>query len=644
MAKRPETITDLRVIGTINPGGAGDTVAPTVPQSVVATAQGAGSVQITWSASFDAVGVTGYQVWRNGSPLNTTASASYTDGTTQPSTLYSYTVSAFDAAGNSSAQSSQSQVTTPANATPSWQAIPSQTLIVGNSYTLNLALYASDADQDTLTYSIPTGTLPSGLIRTGSLISGTPTTAGETPTITVRAADQFTTVDTTIAFASYNADVTAPPVPTGLAASAVSSSQINVSWNASTDVIGAANEYVSGTQDYRLYRSTDGTNFSLRTTVTGTSYSDTGLSGSTQYFYKLTARDVSLNESAQSSAQTATTQASGSFVHGDPVTIPGSGFGSTMPTFAFLGGANGIIETTANGVVPPDSPGWVFRDPDFSSYATVGSDATRGKCFTRFQTGNSAQGQEDFEEILFADFSADRIPAGGKLYLSYYLWTQYTNGSSGAQNKIIRVEKTQTVVDSNTCFTCHILDNSMGFPENPGGGDPLSDKFYHDSGSELLNTAAWQRVELKLQAGTQGSSNGRMEFRVFNGSSVPAITAATAAVTPRQLTQMFSYPDANRFGFICFQHGIFNTAINNTLKHDDHYIGRHSFKRVELWNSLTPSLATKREVQKATVWTNTAVTVGSFNKGGFPAGPGFLVVLDDQFTDTVLGSLAGTVA
>lgn len=102
-------------------------------------------------------------------------------------------------------------------------------------------------------------------------------------------------------------DITAPPVPTGLTATAVGASQINVSWNPSVDVAGFPGEDVSGTRDYLLYRSSDNVTYTLRTTTTGTSFSDTGLSGGVTYYYKVAARDMALNESAQSSAVSATT-------------------------------------------------------------------------------------------------------------------------------------------------------------------------------------------------------------------------------------------------------------------------------------------------------------------------------------------------
>jgi fibronectin type 3 domain-containing protein len=299
----------MRVLGALAPQF-GDIAPPTIPQNVVATAINAGRVDLTWTASTDDFGVAGYQIFRNGSPLNTTALTSYTDPTCQPSTFYSYVVVAFDGAGNSSAASTAGTATTPANAAPVWQSIPAQTLIIGNAYLLTLTSFCTDADLDTLTFTITAGTLPTGIVLSGNRLQGTPTTAGQTPTVTVQAADAFHQITTTIAFSTFTADVTAPPIPSPSAA-VFSSSQINLTWSPVTDT-GPANELVSGTQDYRVYRSTDGgANYSLRATTSSPSYSDTGLSASTTYFYKVTSRDVALNESARSSAVSGTTTASG---------------------------------------------------------------------------------------------------------------------------------------------------------------------------------------------------------------------------------------------------------------------------------------------------------------------------------------------
>jgi chitodextrinase len=99
-------------------GGGGDTTPPTQPQNVSATALSRTQVQLSWDASTDNVGVTAYDIYRNGSLIASTAPpAGYLDQPVQASTTYNYYVVAKDAAGNSSPPSNTATVTTPANST-----------------------------------------------------------------------------------------------------------------------------------------------------------------------------------------------------------------------------------------------------------------------------------------------------------------------------------------------------------------------------------------------------------------------------------------------------------------------------------------------------------------------------------------------
>jgi hypothetical protein len=91
----------------------------------------------------------------------------------------------------------------------------------------------------------------------------------------------------------------APAAPTGLTATTVSSSQINLSWSAS-----------SGASTYNVLRAitSGGSYTTIATGVSATSYSDTGLSGSTTYYYVVQAVN-SAGTSANSNEASATTQA-----------------------------------------------------------------------------------------------------------------------------------------------------------------------------------------------------------------------------------------------------------------------------------------------------------------------------------------------
>src|SRR5579871_184485 len=87
------------------------TTPPTTPANLTATVISASEIDLRWSASSDDVGVAGYHVFRNNTQIATTTSTNFADVTVIAGVLYTYTVSAFDAAGNTSPQSAAVQAT-----------------------------------------------------------------------------------------------------------------------------------------------------------------------------------------------------------------------------------------------------------------------------------------------------------------------------------------------------------------------------------------------------------------------------------------------------------------------------------------------------------------------------------------------------
>ena len=108
---RTDTIASL----TVTP--AADTSAPTVPTNLTATAVSSSQINLNWTVSTDNVGVVGYKVYRGGVQIATSITNSYSNKGLAASTAYSYTVSAYDAAGNNSAQSASKSATTQAGTT-----------------------------------------------------------------------------------------------------------------------------------------------------------------------------------------------------------------------------------------------------------------------------------------------------------------------------------------------------------------------------------------------------------------------------------------------------------------------------------------------------------------------------------------------
>ena len=78
---------------------------PTVPNGISITAVSLSEVKVSWKPSADDTGAKGYKIYRNGAYLKTTNATSMMDTGLTPKTKYCYKVSAYDAGGNESAQS-----------------------------------------------------------------------------------------------------------------------------------------------------------------------------------------------------------------------------------------------------------------------------------------------------------------------------------------------------------------------------------------------------------------------------------------------------------------------------------------------------------------------------------------------------------
>jgi len=89
-----------------------DNSAPTVPESLHPTSVASNSIALAWSESTDDVGVTGYQLYRDNTPIGSSPVSTYTDKGLLPGTQYSYKVLAFDAKDNQSGFSTEILVNT----------------------------------------------------------------------------------------------------------------------------------------------------------------------------------------------------------------------------------------------------------------------------------------------------------------------------------------------------------------------------------------------------------------------------------------------------------------------------------------------------------------------------------------------------
>ncbi|MFL6206425.1 MAG: metallophosphoesterase, partial [Acidimicrobiales bacterium] len=105
-------IGQLVALRPANVPGPPDTVSPTTPSGLTATAVSANQVDLAWTASVDNVGVDHYVITRNGVQLAAAPTGTFfSDTTVVPNTAYTYTVAAVDAVPNVSQPSNTASVT-----------------------------------------------------------------------------------------------------------------------------------------------------------------------------------------------------------------------------------------------------------------------------------------------------------------------------------------------------------------------------------------------------------------------------------------------------------------------------------------------------------------------------------------------------
>jgi chitodextrinase len=380
-----------------------DTVAPTAPGKPSAAMSFPTTAELSWPASTDNVGVTGYSVFANGALVSASKNPSVRVTGLTANTTYTFTVTARDAAGNESNASQALTVTTPAggdlalnqpvtassfseqnfakNAVdgdlstrwaqglglpdPSWVQVD-----LGKAYDISGAIttfekasgykYKIQASTDELhwttvedhtgsntteatNYSVPSAPVTGRFVRL--TLTGTSGNGGSVYELEVYGQP-----------AAASGDTQAPSTPAKPTVDALLPSLVNISWPASTDNVG-----VSG---YAVY---DGT---TRVALTeSTSVRLSGLTPGSTHSYTVVARDAVLNESAASPASVVTMPADNDLAKGKSVTVSSYSNPNT-PAMA----VDGDLSTRwAQGLGMPD-PSWV--QVDLGAVTSINSVAT----------------------------------------------------------------------------------------------------------------------------------------------------------------------------------------------------------------------------------------------------------------------------
>ena len=332
-----------------------DSQAPTAPTNLLASGTTDTTTTLSWTASTDNIGVTGYEVYQGAILQATSTGTSYTVTGLTASTAYSFSVKAKDAAGNSSNASNTVNVTTTSTATLNYCSSQgnstadekigkvvfgsisntstgtsgyenytalSTTASRGTAYTITITpswtstVYSegyavfvdynqnglfTDAGEQVWTKATSTAATASGsfTIPSNATLGTTRMRVSMKYNGTPTACETFSygqVEDYSVTISGGTADTAAPSAPTALVASGTTQTTTNLSWSASTDNVG-----VTG---YDVYRGT-----TLLGTVTSNSFSVTELSASTAYSFLVKAKDAAGNISSASNTLNVTTTA-----------------------------------------------------------------------------------------------------------------------------------------------------------------------------------------------------------------------------------------------------------------------------------------------------------------------------------------------
>ena len=271
-----------------------DTQAPTVPANLRVTSATMTSITLAWDTSTDNVGVSGYDVYRDGVKIGTTQGPTITNTPLTPGKSYTYIVKAYDAADNYSdasapltaATNNDTQAPTVPTGLKAGAATETSISLSWSPSTDNVAVSGYDLYRD----GVKVGTTP------GLSIINSPLTPGKSYTYTVKAYDaagNYSNSSDPVTISTVS-DTQAPTAPTNVTAVSKTETTVSLSWSAATDNIGVAGYYV--------YR--DGTKIG---STTGLTYTSTSLSPGKAYTYTVRAYDGAVNISNASDPLAVTT-------------------------------------------------------------------------------------------------------------------------------------------------------------------------------------------------------------------------------------------------------------------------------------------------------------------------------------------------
>ncbi len=312
----------------------------------------------------------------------------------------------------------------------------------------------------------------------------------------------------TVSSAGSVTDTQAPTVPTGLAASAVTSSSVTLNWNASTDLPNPGGTGVGG---YFVYRGGN-TTTPLASVTSGTSYTDSGLAAATAYSYQVAAFDRAAppNVSAPSAAINATTQSvqTGNWSSGDigAVGIAGS---------YTLSGGTFTVEGSGADI-------WGTADEfQFVSEALIGDGSITAHVTSQTDTNAWAKAGVMIRQSLAAGSAyaaVELTPANGAVFQA-----RTATGISAVttQGPFDKAPYWVRVTRSGTKFTGYVSSDGMTW-------------------SAIGQYSITMGTQVYVGLAVDSHSNGALSTVVFDNVQVPSSSSTAVALTPRNASLTLS--------------------------------------------------------------------------------------------------------
>ena len=272
-----------------------DTEAPIKPTEIKANNITENSVELTWTASTDNVGVVGYEVYNGETLLATvTEGTSYKISGLEAGIEYSLMIKAFDANGNRSEAGSIVFTTKSAEPEVDIEAPTKPTEIKANNITENsveLTWTASTDNVGVVGYEVYNGETLLATVTEGTSYKISGLEAGIEYSLMIKAFDangnrsEAGSIVFTTKSAEPEVDIEAPTKPTEIKANNITENSVELTWTASTDNVGVVG--------YEVYNGE-----TLLATVTeGTSYKISGLEAAKEYNLIIKALDAAGNTS-----------------------------------------------------------------------------------------------------------------------------------------------------------------------------------------------------------------------------------------------------------------------------------------------------------------------------------------------------------